>query len=146
MHFALPPRKTSNPPPYARAAASRSSTHRGRKLVEFSGYAVLAILTIYLIFHYGFSSRSESFSDDETTLSVPAKILIVTVVDEERMSSSYIQKIKANREDYASRHGRHFLSTIHGYYYIPFSRRASRPNKLLLRSRLHQLLHLRFNI
>jgi hypothetical protein len=109
MHFALPPRKTSHPPPYARAAAARNSSDRRRKLYQLGSYVVLGFLTIYLIFHYAFSSRNIK---EEQIESIPAgtpPVVIVTVLDEEHMSADYMHKIRANREDYASRHGEPLL-------------------------------------
>jgi hypothetical protein len=105
MHFALPPRKTSHPPPYARAAAARNSSDRRRKLYQLGSYVVLGILTIYLLFHYAFSSRHTGEEEMQRLPAGTPPVVIVTVLDEEHMSPDYIQKIKTNREDYASRHG-----------------------------------------
>jgi hypothetical protein len=105
MHFALPPRKTSHPPPYARAAAARNSSDRRRKLYQLGSYVVFGILTIYLIFHYVFSSRRAGEEEIESIPPGTPPVVIVTVLDEEHMSPNYIKKIKTNREDYASRHG-----------------------------------------
>src|SRR5947207_12140528 len=105
MHFAMPQRKTSHPPPYARAAAARNSSDRRWKVYQLGSYFVLILLTIYLIFHYVFSSPKPT---EKEAAKIPAgtpPVVIVTVLDEERMSPDYIEKIKINREDYASRHG-----------------------------------------
>jgi mannan polymerase II complex MNN11 subunit len=110
MHFALPPRKTSHPPPYARAAAARNSSDRRRKLYQLGSYVVLGLLTIYLIFHYTFSSRHTGDDEIERLPAGTPPVVIVTVFDEEDMSPSYIEKVKGNREDYASRHGNSGLS------------------------------------
>jgi mannan polymerase II complex MNN11 subunit len=105
MHFALPPRKTSHPPPYARATAARNSSDRRQKLYQLGSYVVFGILTIYLIFHYVFSSRHAGEEEIESIPPGTPPVVIVTVLDEEHMSPDYIKKIKTNREDYASRHG-----------------------------------------
>jgi hypothetical protein len=105
MHFALPPRKTSHPPPYARAAAARNSSDRRRQLYQLCSYVVLGILTIYLIVRYAFSSRHTDAEEIERIPAGTSPVVIVTVFDEENTSPDYVQKIKANREDYASRHG-----------------------------------------
>jgi mannan polymerase II complex MNN11 subunit len=105
MHFALPPRKTSHPPPYARAAAARNSSDRRRKLYQLGSYVVFGVLTIYLIFHYAFSSRYAGEDEIESIPPGTPPVVIVTVLNEERMSPDYIEKIMTNREDYASRHG-----------------------------------------
>ena len=99
MHFALPPRKTSQPPLYARA--SRKPPRFRQQQSKLLGYVVCGLLTIYLLFPY--FSLSEILVD-----SLPPgtpRVVIVTVFEEQHMSETYIQKIKANREDYAARHG-----------------------------------------
>ena len=100
MHFALPPKNTPHPPPYARTG--RSLATRRRQQLELGGYLILGILTIYLFLHYIFASKSSP--EVSVPLGTPTAV-IVTVLDDGLMSSEYIQKIKANREDYASRHG-----------------------------------------
>ena len=99
MHFALPPRKTSQPPPYARA--SRKTSYFRQQQLRLVGYIVCGILTIYLLFHY------VSFSDALVESAPPgtAPVVIVTVLDEQHMSDEYIKKIRTNREDYAARQG-----------------------------------------
>ena len=110
MHFALPPRKTSQPPPYARASPKPS--HFREHQLRLVGYIVCGILTFCLLVHYSSSTKS---------LVVPAPsgtppIVIVTVFDEQHMSEEYIQKVKANREDYAIRQGQqaHLKSMAQG--------------------------------
>ena len=99
MHFALPPRKTSQPPPYARA--SRKPPAFGQQHWRILGYAVCIVLTIYLLFHYvSFPIRLQESVPPGTP-----SVVIVTVFDEKHMSDDYVEKIKANREDYALRHG-----------------------------------------
>lgn len=96
MHFALPPRKSSHPPPYART--HRSSPVR-RKNLQFGiliGCATLALL--YL--------ASQFFSDSPATIPPGTpEIVIVTLIDPDSMSQEYISKIKENREHYAAKHG-----------------------------------------
>jgi mannan polymerase II complex MNN11 subunit len=106
MHFALPPRKTSQPPLYARASRKppRFSQHQLRPLA----YIVCGVLSIYLLFHYVVFT---------STLVEPVPpgtppVVIVTVFDEQHMSEEYIQKIRANREDYAARHGQYSLVNV----------------------------------
>lgn len=101
MHFALPPRKTSFPPPYARVPAQSSSSHR-RKQIQHLGYVVFGILTIYLIFNVFWSN---ALSSQLGVIAEDASVLIVTVLDEATMTEEYISMIKKNRDDYASRHG-----------------------------------------
>lgn len=97
MHFALPPRKTSHPPPYARPY--RSSTIRRRQLQKGAVLASTAILIIYLL------TRLVSSSPGRPPAGVP-EVVLVTVLDRARMSDAYITKIMENRDDYAARHGK----------------------------------------
>ncbi len=99
MHFALPPRKTSQPPPYARA--SRKTSYVRQQQLRLVGYIGCSILIIYLLFRY------VSFSDAlvESTPPGTPPVVIVTVFDEQHMSDEYITNIRANREDYAARQG-----------------------------------------
>ncbi len=97
MHFALPPRKTSHPPPYARPY--RSSTIRRRQLQKGAVLASAAILIIYLL------TRLLSSSPGRPPAGVP-EVVVVTVLDRARMSDAYIAKIMENRDDYAARHGK----------------------------------------
>jgi mannan polymerase II complex MNN11 subunit len=99
MHFALPPRKTSQPPPYARVACNPPRYRQQQ--VRLLGYIVCGILTVYLFFHYIPFSRSRV----EPVPPGTPPVVIVTVFDDQHTSEEYIQKIKANREDYAARHG-----------------------------------------
>ena len=109
MHFALPPRKTSQPPPYARPAVRPHSTARRRQL-QLLGYAVLGILTIYLLYSWLRGSASPGANNGE--IEADPDVVIVTVFDEKFMSKEYISMIKANREDYAARHGMMTLSIL----------------------------------
>ena len=102
MHFALPPRKTSHPPPYARAAAKSSASNLRRRQIRTLGYVVLGALTLYLILTFFFSLSTTQDSDQ---IEDDVDIVIVTVFDHETMSNDYIKMIRANRDDYAARHG-----------------------------------------
>lgn len=102
MHFALPPRKTSFPPPYARVSALNTSSQR-RRQIQYLAYFVFGILTIYLVFNF-FSLDAAAGQDGN--ISEDASVVIVTVFDESSMNEEYISMIKKNRDDYASRHGK----------------------------------------
>lgn len=106
MHFALPPRKTSFPPPYARVSAQNVFSQR-RRQIQYLASVVFALLTIYLLFSF-FSSGGPLV--DDGTISKDRSVLIVTVLDESSMSEEYISMIKKNRDDYASRHGKQILT------------------------------------
>lgn len=101
MHFALPPRKTSFPPPYARVSARDVSSQR-RRLFKLLTSLLAGLLTIYLILSVVYSGE---VSVGSGSIKTDASVLIVTVLDESRMSDEYVSMIKKNRNDYASRHG-----------------------------------------
>lgn len=132
MHFALPPRKGTVYPPYARAAARISATRRTKRF-RFAGYCLLGLLTIWLIVRYTLLSGSSSSGvlDED----IETNIVIVTVIDDdnETVSPEYVRKIKANRDDYASRHGM--------YQNIP--RKINADCSIC---RVHQLLRQRFHV
>ncbi|MCJ1278582.1 hypothetical protein MMC21_006399 [Puttea exsequens] len=96
MHFALPPRKTSHPPPYARA--SRSSPIR-RKQLQFGAIIACGVLLLLYLATYLFSGYSERAP------SGTPEVVVVTILDEATMSDEYRDRIKENRNYYAARHG-----------------------------------------
>ncbi|RJE23062.1 Alpha-1,6-mannosyltransferase subunit [Aspergillus sclerotialis] len=98
MQFALPPRK--NPPlPYAHSPRISFQRKKQLKAVALLAFAVLSVL--FLLSHVFASATSSPATGPAGTSSV----VIVTVVDREALSDSYIRKIVSNREDYAKRHG-----------------------------------------
>ncbi|PGH27263.1 hypothetical protein AJ80_00973 [Polytolypa hystricis UAMH7299] len=97
MQFALPPRRASHSP-YPRS--SPSSSLRRRQLKSF---AILACVVISILFLFTRLLSSDSSSDGIVTGG--PKVVIVTVLDEQKLSDKHIQRIKQNREDYAERHG-----------------------------------------
>ena len=107
MHFALPPRKSSFPPPYARASA-KNALERRRKQIQYLGYLVSGLLTLYLLFSF-FSSGD--VTSQHGPIAEDSTVLLVTVLDESSMSNEYMSMIKKNRDDYASRHG---MQTLRG--------------------------------
>jgi mannan polymerase II complex MNN11 subunit len=103
MQFALPPRRSPHPPVTARSSRLPLYRRKQLKTVALFAFAVLSIL--YLLSHFYSSS---------TSLVAPAAtagVVIVTLLDHERFSESYLSKVVANREDYAKRHGK----LIHSY-------------------------------
>ncbi|CAL5875088.1 uncharacterized protein PFLUO_LOCUS9392 [Penicillium psychrofluorescens] len=97
MQFALPPRR-SPAPPYAHS--SRFPRYR-RKQLKTVAVLAIAVFTILYLLPRLFSSSSPSVVAPAGT----ASVVIVTVIDREQLSESYIKKIVENREDYAKRHG-----------------------------------------
>lgn len=99
MQFALPPRKSSQPPLYARSSQTSALRRRQLKTVAVLGLVVISV--IYFFSHI-FSSGTSVTS---TTVANGPKVVLVTVLDEQSLSDKYIQRIKQNREDYVKRHG-----------------------------------------
>jgi hypothetical protein len=81
-----------------------SATRRTRQF-QLAGSCLLGLLTLWLVLRYTLLNGSSSIRmlDDD----VEPNIVIVTILDDdpEIMSPEYVRKIKANRDDYASRHG-----------------------------------------
>ncbi len=110
MHFAYPPRKSSNPPPFVPRSSRLSTLRRGRwKLPALVALAVVGI--IILLSRQGHSKQG-----------VPARhapsgkppAVIVTVLDENSYKKDFLDMVRENRENYAEKHGMEALA--------PFSR------------------------
>lgn len=98
MHQALPPRKSSQNPTYARASIA---SNLRRKRLKVAALLVLGIGVIFLL-------RTLSWSSAERIPIGTPEVVIVTVLDPD-LKPEYIAQIKENREDYATRHGKHKL-------------------------------------
>ncbi|ETI27840.1 hypothetical protein G647_00289 [Cladophialophora carrionii CBS 160.54] len=106
MHFALPPRKTSHPPPYVRNSNLAAAAQRRRKQIQLLAYVVLGVLTVYLILKAFLSFRAADAHDTgASSIDGPQDIVIVTVFDHATMSEEYMGIVRLNRDDYAARHG-----------------------------------------
>lgn len=111
MQFALPPRKTSQPPPFARAAALHNASRR-RRQYQLLGYTVLGLLSLWLI--YGWAASSSSV--DAIEIEANPSVVLVTVFNEYTMSAAFIDQVRKNREDYAARHGyTNFFTNVTSY-------------------------------
>lgn len=97
----MPPRKTSHPPPYARA--SRSSPIR-RKQLQFIGLITFALL--FLIF---LGSRLFASTAEKAPPGTP-EVVVVTLLDEATMSDEYRARIMENRKYYAEKQGMLYTS------------------------------------
>ncbi|KAL2215903.1 alpha-1,6-mannosyltransferase subunit [Thermoascus aurantiacus ATCC 26904] len=119
MQFALPPRKSSYSFPYARSSRPSPQRRKQLKTVAVFGFA---IVTFFFLLCRIFSSSSPD------AVSIPAgtpNVVIVTVLDHDALSESYISKIKKNREDYAARYGyANFFTNVS--YYEPYLNNAPR--------------------
>lgn len=96
MHFAMPPRKTSQPPPYARA--SRSSPIRRKQLQFLALIGCTLLLLIYL------ATRLFGSSVEKAPPDTP-EVVVVTLLDEATMSDEYRARIMENRKYYAEKNG-----------------------------------------
>lgn len=103
MQFALPPRKTSNPPPYSRP--SRSTIQRRNEL-RTTAVLGCAIISILFLVYYMSASNVPTAVSDVSGISDKSKVVIITVLDDDTYGSEYTQRVKENREDYAKRHGK----------------------------------------
>jgi hypothetical protein len=103
MQFALPPRKTSNPPPYSRP--SRSTIQRRNEL-RTTAVLGCAIISILFLVYYMSASNVPTAVTEVSGVSDKSKVVIVTVLDDDTYGTDYTQKVKDNREDYAKRHGK----------------------------------------
>lgn len=103
MHYALP-RKSSNP---ARFAPRSTFTLKRRRQLKTLALIVLAGLALFVVVTRLLAPSSSSGNGTVSTFSssAVAPVVLVTVLDSERWSESYLEKIKRNREDYAKRHG-----------------------------------------
>lgn len=109
MHFALPPRKTSRPPPYAARnqtslpipPALKNLLRRDKlRLIVIS---ILGFLTfIWLVGHAG--GREKGVGIPKVQIGSGPPVVIITMIDP-KADAAWVKRIKANREEYAKRHG-----------------------------------------
>ncbi|KAK0635011.1 galactosyl transferase GMA12/MNN10 family-domain-containing protein [Bombardia bombarda] len=112
MHFAYPPRKTSNPPPFLpRSSPSSSSSssssklpglvrrRRSHKTLALAGLAFIAL--VYVVIRLG----GRHGAPGQHKPSGKPTAVLVTVFDEAKYSKPYIDMVKDNRIQYAQKHG-----------------------------------------
>lgn len=99
MHFAYPPRKSSDPPPF-RPRSSRVPLLRRSQLKK----VVLGIFALLGLF-WLFSGSSDEATYYEHVPSGNPPVVIVTVVDPTSYSNTYLKTIQDNRKSYAELHG-----------------------------------------
>ena len=92
----MPPRKTSQPPPYARA--SRSSPIRRKQLQFVALIGCSLLLLVYL------ATQLFGSSDKKAPPGTP-EVVVVTLLDEATMSEEYRARIMENRKYYADKNG-----------------------------------------
>lgn len=111
MHFAMPPRKTSRPPPYAaRNSSSRPIVPPAlrnllRSKPRIAGVVLGFFTLLWLLGIIGGRSSSAPLVDiPKVAVGSGPPVVVVTVLDPSA-NPAWTQKIKANREDYAKKHG-----------------------------------------
>ncbi|KAF5630538.1 alpha-1 2-galactosyltransferase [Fusarium sp. NRRL 52700] len=100
MHFAYPPRKNSNPPPFKqRSSQIPPILRRIRKRT-----ALLLLLGVigFIIFLFGLKGETPY---REHVPSGNPPVVVVTVLDDTQYNDVYLESIRHNREQYASRNG-----------------------------------------
>lgn len=110
MHFAMPPRKTSRPPPYA--ARNKSSLPippalknlLRRDKLRLIVVAILGFLTILWLLQGRDDGGDIAVSLPKVDIGSGPPVVVVTVIDP-KADAEWVEKIKQNREDYAQRHG-----------------------------------------
>ncbi|KAK4122940.1 glycosyltransferase family 34 protein [Parathielavia appendiculata] len=112
MHFALPPRKTSQPPPYIPRASRLPGLRRTRfKLIALVGLALLAL--IYVITR---SNNSQHAAPNTHAPRGNPPVVLVTVLDAAKYSKAYLETVRENRINYAEKHGYQTLFAKIGDY------------------------------
>ena len=108
MHFALPPRKTSQPPSYQRTSRLPGLRRSRLKLIALIG---LAFLTLLYIATRPRSSSGHAPSTRRAPRGTPP-VVLVTVLDHSRFNGAYLDMVRENRIKYAEKHGM-FCSPSH---------------------------------
>lgn len=103
MHFAYPPRKDSNPPPF-RPRTSKVPLLRPSRIRTI----LLLVLTIVGFLWFLSGPREEPPYREHVPSGKPP-VVILTVVDPTKYSNEYLKTITDNREQYAAKHGEHHM-------------------------------------
>ncbi|KAF4585825.1 alpha-1,2-galactosyltransferase-like protein [Ophiocordyceps camponoti-floridani] len=99
MHFAYPPRKSSNPPRFRPRSARLPVLRRSRLKLLVLGFVTLVTLAYLVI------GRRKA---DVLLKRIPSgspPVVLVTVIDPTTWDNGYLRTVKENREKYAERHG-----------------------------------------
>ena len=100
MHFAYPPRKSSNPTAYI----PRSTKLPGLRKNRLKYLAIGALAFFLILFLFTRPSRRNGHPQSHTPSGNPP-VVIVTVLDDKKFDKQYLEKIKENRILYAQKHG-----------------------------------------
>lgn len=101
MHYALPQRKSSHPPAYA--IKPKKSLREQRQL-----FAIIGVGALVLIFLLYKLLSSWSLGAGENLSKAPygqPGVVVVTTINPEA-DPDFVEKIKANRIEYATKHGK----------------------------------------
>ncbi|KAL0940930.1 alpha-mannosyltransferase [Colletotrichum truncatum] len=110
MHFAYPPRKSSNPPPF-RARSSRIPPFLRRSRIKLIAAGALA----FFGFIYLLSGAFKPSSGPRMPSGNPP-VVIVTALDETAYGKNYLASVRDNRNRYAQLHGYEVMFTNAGDY------------------------------
>ncbi|KAF5565172.1 alpha-1,2-galactosyltransferase [Fusarium napiforme] len=100
MHFAYPPRKNSNPPPFKqRSSQIPPILRRIRKRT-----ALLLLLGAIGFIFFLFGLKGETPYREHVPSGNPP-VVVVTLLDSTQYNEAYLESIRHNREQYASRNG-----------------------------------------
>lgn len=105
MHFAYPPRKSSNPPPFRPRTSKLPHLRRSRLKTLF------LVLGAFVLGLYLLSGSSSPGPYHEHVPSGSPPVVIVTVLDATRYHAGYLNTVKENRELYARKHGGHIQAS-----------------------------------
>ncbi|RCI12470.1 hypothetical protein L249_0375 [Ophiocordyceps polyrhachis-furcata BCC 54312] len=100
MHFAYPPRKSSNPPRFRpRTTRLLPTLRRSRLKLLALGFLALVALTYIAL------GRRKVHVYHEHVPSGSPPVVLVTVIDPTTWDNGYLKTVRENREKYAARHG-----------------------------------------
>lgn len=106
MHFAYPPRKSSNPPPFVpRSSSSRLPALPVLRRGRLKAIALGVIAIVVVVFLCTRPSRRSYAPPAPHKPSGNPPAVLVTVLDQTEASPNFIAQVKENREAYAQKHG-----------------------------------------
>lgn len=128
MHFAYPPRKSSDPRPFAPARARLPLLRRSRlRTLALMGLAFVTLC--FLIFGRRWGSASGHVPSGNPP------VVIVTMFDSGAHPKEYITKLKENRKAYAAKHGTCTIRSVwHRANSVLFGQRANTSTRFLFRT------------
>ena len=99
MHLAYYSRKASSAPPFPRGAKMPGLRRSRLKVIALAGFALLTLL--YLVTKP--NGRHTPYKEYKPSGRPP--VVVLSVLDEAKYSSTYLEAIKENRIQYAEKHG-----------------------------------------